>query len=310
MPASLLLSLVVAAIVLWPGHAALASPPLAACLSREQVAVTVDDEVHTLEADSGKASRQRTISSKAQVWLKSFGAGVTTLQSTSADLSATLDDAKRRQATLLLHLALQGTESRLEHPYLTGDQYPLRTVRLVLSATVIDTVSRRVLSSPDGRSGFYARNSVEEALTDHLAQTFPHRLSEIMKEVCDDRASYRAHVAKANPPHMAKQPPPPPLSPKQKAEREEQINQFIRACVAGGSRSEVVAEGGVGGEFSLRRLLANGEVGARILFTKSSAEMLVNGITDRMSETAAREADAVRQCLKPMRDWMARTYFQ
>lgn len=302
MPAShLLRPLAVAALTLWPAVPALASPPLAACLSREQVAVTVDDEVQSMEAGGDSASRRRTIAGKAQVWLRSFGAGVTPMGTAPAELSATLDDAKGRRSTLLLHVGLQGAETRLNHPYLTGDQYPLRTVRLSLSAMVIDTASRQVLSSLEWPAGIYARHSVDEALGDVLAQGFSSKLSELLTEACEGRAAHRQRTAKA---------PPAPLSPRQKADREEQINQFIRACVAGGSRSEVVAEGGAAGEFSLRRLLADGRIGAEVRFSKSSAEMLVDGITNRMNETAAREADAVRECLRPMRDWMARTYFQ
>ena len=64
------------------------------------------------------------------------------------------------------------------------------------------------------------------------------------------------------------------------------------------------------GKLNIKQLKADGSFGGNFLFDKSSAEMLVDGINNQMSSVAATEADKIRDCLKPVRDWMARSYFQ
>lgn len=77
---------------------------------------------------------------------------------------------------------------------------------------------------------------------------------------------------------------------------------MVRLCLAGG-RSEAVSGGGTGGAaLSLRSLDVKGNIKGEFKVSKSSAEGLVNGIDNALSQVAADEADKVRACLQPVRE--------
>ena len=77
---------------------------------------------------------------------------------------------------------------------------------------------------------------------------------------------------------------------------------MVRLCLAGG-RSEAVSGGGTGGaDLSLRSLDVNGNIKGEFKVSKSSAEGLVNGIDNALSQVAADQADKVRACLQPVRE--------
>jgi len=76
---------------------------------------------------------------------------------------------------------------------------------------------------------------------------------------------------------------------------------MVRLCVGGG-HTETVSEGGSGGaNLSLRSLDVTGDIKGEIKVDKSTAEGLVAGINNAMSQVAANEADKVRDCLAPVR---------
>jgi len=86
------------------------------------------------------------------------------------------------------------------------------------------------------------------------------------------------------------------------AEIERAVNTMVRLCLGGG-RTEAMSGGGTGGiDLSLRSLDARGNIQGEFKITKSSAEGLVEGINNAMSQVAANEADKVRSCLQPVRD--------
>ena len=77
---------------------------------------------------------------------------------------------------------------------------------------------------------------------------------------------------------------------------------MVRLCLGGG-RSEAVSGGGTGGtELSLRSLDVNGNLKGEFKVSKSSAEGLVNGIDNALTQVAADQADKVRACLQPVRE--------
>jgi hypothetical protein len=77
---------------------------------------------------------------------------------------------------------------------------------------------------------------------------------------------------------------------------------MVRLCLAGG-RSEAVSGGGSGGaDLSLRSLDVTGNLKGEFKISKSSAEGLVNGIDNALSQVAADQADKVRTCLQPVRE--------
>jgi hypothetical protein len=71
-----------------------------------------------------------------------------------------------------------------------------------------------------------------------------------------------------------------------------------------------VTGGGTGNaEFSLRSLNVKGELTGEYKFNNSSAEGLVNGINNALSQVAADQADKVRSCLQPLRDRLMEIWF-
>ena len=86
------------------------------------------------------------------------------------------------------------------------------------------------------------------------------------------------------------------------AQIERIADTMVRLCLGGG-RSEVVSGGGSGGaDLSLRSLDVKGTLTGEFKVNKSSAEGLVEGINNAISQVAADQADKVRACLQPVRD--------
>jgi hypothetical protein len=86
------------------------------------------------------------------------------------------------------------------------------------------------------------------------------------------------------------------------AEIDKIADTMVRLCLGGG-RSEAVSGGGTGGaDLSLRSLDVKGNVQGEFKISKSSAEGLVNGIDNALSQVAADQADKVRACLQPVRE--------
>jgi hypothetical protein len=77
---------------------------------------------------------------------------------------------------------------------------------------------------------------------------------------------------------------------------------MVRLCVGGG-RTEATSGGGSGGaDLSLRSLDVTGNIKGEFKISKSSAEGLVNGIDNALSQVAADQAGKVRDCLQPVRE--------
>ena len=86
------------------------------------------------------------------------------------------------------------------------------------------------------------------------------------------------------------------------AETDKIADMMVRLCIGGG-RSEAVSGGGSGGaDLSLRSLDVKGNLKGEFKISKSSAEGLVNGIDNALSQVAADQADKVRTCLQPVRE--------
>jgi hypothetical protein len=77
---------------------------------------------------------------------------------------------------------------------------------------------------------------------------------------------------------------------------------MVRLCVGGG-RTEATSGTGTGGaDLSLRSLDVKGNLKGEFKINKSSAEGLVNGLDNALSQVAADQADKVRVCLQPVRE--------
>jgi hypothetical protein len=77
---------------------------------------------------------------------------------------------------------------------------------------------------------------------------------------------------------------------------------MVRLCLAGG-HTETRSGGGSGeADLSLRSLDIKGKLNAEFKVNTSSAEGLVNGIDNALSQVAADQADKVRACLQPVRE--------
>lgn len=79
------------------------------------------------------------------------------------------------------------------------------------------------------------------------------------------------------------------------------LDVFVASCVGSGSKEVVSGSIGASGEISLRRLSLAGKVGGDVRITKESYRLLSEGISNKISGTAADQADKVRVCLEPMR---------
>src|SRR3954470_12564430 len=86
------------------------------------------------------------------------------------------------------------------------------------------------------------------------------------------------------------------------AETEKIADTMVRLCVGGG-RTEATSGGGTGGaDLSLRSLDVTGNIKGEFKISKSSAEGLVNGLDNALSQVTADQADKVRVCLQPVRE--------
>jgi hypothetical protein len=84
------------------------------------------------------------------------------------------------------------------------------------------------------------------------------------------------------------------------AEIDKTADMMVRLCLGGG-RSEAVS-GSSAADLSLRSLDVKGNVKGEFKISKSSAEGLVGGIDNALSQIAADQADKVRACLQPVRE--------
>jgi hypothetical protein len=86
------------------------------------------------------------------------------------------------------------------------------------------------------------------------------------------------------------------------ADTDKIADTVVRLCV-GDSRTEAVGGTAAGGaDLSLRSLDVTGNIKGEFKINKSSAEGLVNGIDNALSQVAADQADNVRTCLQPVRE--------
>lgn len=78
-------------------------------------------------------------------------------------------------------------------------------------------------------------------------------------------------------------------------------NLMVRLCLGGGQTQTI--KGGLAGDanLSLRSFDVTGKLQGQFNINKTSAEGLVNGIDNALSQVAAGEADKVRDCLAPVR---------
>lgn len=85
-------------------------------------------------------------------------------------------------------------------------------------------------------------------------------------------------------------------------ETEKIADTMVRLCVGGGHTEAIGGTAGGGADLSLRSLDVKGNIQGEFKVTKSSAEGLVNGIDNALSQVAADQADKVRACLQPVRE--------
>jgi hypothetical protein len=77
---------------------------------------------------------------------------------------------------------------------------------------------------------------------------------------------------------------------------------MVRLCVGGGHTEAASGTGSGGADLSLRSLDVTGNLKGEFKVNKSSAEGLVRGLDNAMSQVAADQADKVRVCLQPVRE--------
>ena len=86
------------------------------------------------------------------------------------------------------------------------------------------------------------------------------------------------------------------------ADADKIADAMVRLCVGGGRTEAVGGTAAGGADLSLRSLDVTGNIKGEFKINKSSAEGLVNGIDNALSQVAADQADKVRTCLQPVRE--------
>lgn len=87
-----------------------------------------------------------------------------------------------------------------------------------------------------------------------------------------------------------------------RADANETVKALLGICIGGGSEEKLEAQGQVDVALTLKKLRTGdigGSGGIAGKFTKAEWQGLVGGISSQMTEVQAREADKVRECLKP-----------
>ncbi|WP_233886347.1 hypothetical protein [Paraburkholderia flagellata] len=79
------------------------------------------------------------------------------------------------------------------------------------------------------------------------------------------------------------------------------LDLYVKSCVGGGSSSIVSGSVGADAELSLKKFAADGSLTGEVKLTRANYSLLSEGISNKMTETAANEADKVRECLAPLR---------
>ena len=85
-------------------------------------------------------------------------------------------------------------------------------------------------------------------------------------------------------------------------ETEKIADLMVRLCVGGGHTEATSGTAAGGADLSLRSLDVRGNLKGEFKVNKSSAEGLVNGIENALSQVAADQADKVRAYLRPVRE--------
>jgi len=95
---------------------------------------------------------------------------------------------------------------------------------------------------------------------------------------------------------------PAPSAAQSTAETDKVADAMVRLCLGGGRTQATSSTATGGADLSLRSLDVKGNVKGEYKINKSSAEGLINGIDNALSQVAADQADKVRACLQPARD--------
>jgi hypothetical protein len=82
---------------------------------------------------------------------------------------------------------------------------------------------------------------------------------------------------------------------------QEWLDLYVNSCVGSGSSSVVSGSIGAGAELSLRKFSTSGNLTGELTLSRSSYRLLSEGISNKMTDVAAGEADKVRECLAPIR---------
>ena len=86
------------------------------------------------------------------------------------------------------------------------------------------------------------------------------------------------------------------------AQTDKLADMMVRLCVGGGHTEATSGTAAGGADLSLRSLDVQGNLKGEFKINKSSAEGLVNGLDNALSQIAADQADKVRVCLQPVRE--------
>ena len=86
------------------------------------------------------------------------------------------------------------------------------------------------------------------------------------------------------------------------AEIERVADTMVRLCVGGGRTDATSGTGAGEADVSLRSFDLKGNIKGDFKINKSSAEGLINGLDNALTQVAADQADKVRVCLQPVRE--------
>lgn len=157
-----------------------------ACLRGQVATVELSQNARTLDNTARPADQSNML--RDIVLADAQGLGLATTATTYPARLNQISTAKHSddQSTMRITVALNSSERRLASAYLSGDQWPLRTVTLSLRATVTDMRSGKPLADMDVPALNLAAASTYEALADYLAHDFRDALASMLAVTCEE----------------------------------------------------------------------------------------------------------------------------
>ena len=179
-PATALLLLVVIIIFTYKGRAA---QPLA-CLDSNVATVLITASARTIDGSGREPEQTDTYRDLVLDDLQALGLRTKENSRRVGPIRA-VGNANGRTA-ILISVSLKSIERQLTSAYLSGNQWPLRTVALTVNVAATNAQTGKLLAAMDVPVMNLAGNSTFEAVSDYLVHDFRDALVQMLKVACTE----------------------------------------------------------------------------------------------------------------------------